>query len=650
MSNGNGNVSNQLPKYTVDNHSFLAEELLIPNTDKTDGSRTNMVCSHLSQLLVLNDSELPLVFTNFENQVGRYSSGIKYATETTKIVAIFEFNQYDKLILLRKGDTLDILHKRYSKNITENFGYVYHHNEKLKEPNAIIRKNELMYHNSMYDKEGNFKYGVNLKTVYLPYKGKTYEDPIVISESASKKLSHSVVDTYYIMLNQNDVLIKPLPRVGEYITNSILTVRRRINNSTVLSDFKEEFFDRTLPDDVVFYGDGMVTDIKVYCNNRKDLEYPYNSLLKETEQRQKEVYNDFLEFLERKNISKLKFSEEVKYWKREAVDYLSKVPFSYEKTQYDGNVVVVTVTRTEKCQLGSKLTNRYGGKGVVSLILPDHEMPQTEDGRYADVVSNTLGVIGRMNPSQNYEHELNYAASEILRTSTNVSEFKHKIMKFLYIASPKLAEYIDGLSGIEASMYLEEMYNKETIYIHQPPFFDNITLDKLEKIMVEFGIEKTKFKDIQSPLIFGKIYFVKLKHEPQKKFSVRSTGTTNLLDTPHKSNEKQKRGNAPFNTNPVRFGEQEFYNLQLLAKPEIQHEFIKHYASETSERQNLLEDLLTKDIDDIFEFTRNESSLTNSAQTVRSIFRSIGVDLYRSEERESNDVDNSDDINDVEEL
>ena len=38
------------------------------------------------------------------------------------------------------------------------------------------------------------------------------------------------------------------------------------------------------------------------------------------------------------------------------------------------------------------------------------------------------------------------------------------------------------------------------------------------------------------------------------KLSARSTGMTSLLDVPYRTNERYKRGNALYNTNPVKMG------------------------------------------------------------------------------------------------
>ena len=40
-----------------------------------------------------------------------------------------------------------------------------------------------------------------------------------------------------------------------------------------------------------------------------------------------------------------------------------------------------------------KITNRYGGKGVVSIVKPDYLMPRTYDGEVIDIEINIAGVV-----------------------------------------------------------------------------------------------------------------------------------------------------------------------------------------------------------------------------------------------------------------
>ncbi|MEK7765090.1 MAG: hypothetical protein AAB368_02525, partial [bacterium] len=52
---------------------------------------------------------------------------------------------------------------------------------------------------------------------------------------------------------------------------------------------------------------------------------------------------------------------------------------------------------------GDKLSNRHGGKGVVSRILPDEEMPHLADGTPVELVYSFLGLQTRMNFGQGRE-------------------------------------------------------------------------------------------------------------------------------------------------------------------------------------------------------------------------------------------------------
>jgi len=53
--------------------------------------------------------------------------------------------------------------------------------------------------------------------------------------------------------------------------------------------------------------------------------------------------------------------------------------------------------------IGDKLTNRHQGKGVVSQILPDDQMPCLPDGTPVEVLLNPMGVLRRLNIGQLWE-------------------------------------------------------------------------------------------------------------------------------------------------------------------------------------------------------------------------------------------------------
>ena len=59
------------------------------------------------------------------------------------------------------------------------------------------------------------------------------------------------------------------------------------------------------------------------------------------------------------------------------------------------------------------MSGRHGNKGVVSIIVPEEDMPYMQDGTPVDIVLNPLGVPGRMNVGQILEVWLGWAASRL---------------------------------------------------------------------------------------------------------------------------------------------------------------------------------------------------------------------------------------------
>ena len=68
---------------------------------------------------------------------------------------------------------------------------------------------------------------------------------------------------------------------------------------------------------------------------------------------------------------------------------------------FHGPTQIAILVRThEQMNVGDKLAGRYGNKGVVAKIVPDHEMVQDEKGRPIDLILTSAGVVSRINPAQ----------------------------------------------------------------------------------------------------------------------------------------------------------------------------------------------------------------------------------------------------------
>ena len=76
-------------------------------------------------------------------------------------------------------------------------------------------------------------------------------------------------------------------------------------------------------------------------------------------------------------------------------------------------MVKVYVAIKRKLQVGDKFAGRHGNKGVVSKVLPQEDMPFTEDGTPLDIVLNPQGIPSRMNIGQVLEVHLGLAAKAL---------------------------------------------------------------------------------------------------------------------------------------------------------------------------------------------------------------------------------------------
>lgn len=209
------------------------------------------------------------------------------------------------------------------------------------------------------------------------------------------------------------------------------------------------------------------------------------------------------------------------------------------------------------------------GKGCVSAILPDEEMPEIEEGPFkgtrADIIVNSLGVVNRKNPSQLYELEINFISDNISAkckkylTSNQEEKASKLLLKYLKIVNETQYNYI--------KKYYESVKNNKVkvtrfwniiepgnLRIHQPPFFGNLSFQGLIDLYTTFTwIKPYKFKNIENRILMGDVYYMLLRHHPKTKFSARSTSYLNIKNTPSKS-ISYKKNQQLYSKTPIRLG------------------------------------------------------------------------------------------------
>ncbi|MGF3115247.1 DNA-directed RNA polymerase subunit beta [Facklamia sp. P12937] len=177
-------------------------------------------------------------------------------------------------------------------------------------------------------------------------------------------------------------------------------------------------------------------------------------------------------------------------------------------------LVRVYIVQKRKIQVGDKMAGRHGNKGVVSLIMPEEDMPFMPDGTPVDIMLNPLGVPSRMNIGQVFELHLGMAGRQL---------------------------------GINFAT----------------PVFDGANEEEVWETVREAGLEpdaKTTLYDGRTGEPFdrkvsvGVMYMLKLAHMVDDKLHARSTGPYSLVT------QQPLGGKAQFGGQ--RFGEMEVWALE----------------------------------------------------------------------------------------
>jgi DNA-directed RNA polymerase beta subunit len=235
----------------------------------------------------------------------------------------------------------------------------------LVQPGDVIKPGQLLATSNFTDANGTAALGANLRVGYLPFRGKTYEDAIVISESAAKRLTSE-----HMYQHESDE--------GD---------DTKTDKKTFMSLFPTDYDKKMLAN---FDGNGSIKKGTVV--NFGD---PLILQVKKKEQTYGRVHRGRAG----------SFSNATVTWDHHSPGVVTDVA----QTKKGLSVVVKSAAGME---VGDKMTGRFGDKGVVSEIVPDDQMPQDSAGRALEVLVSPLGLINRVNPAQIVEAALGKIAEK----------------------------------------------------------------------------------------------------------------------------------------------------------------------------------------------------------------------------------------------
>ncbi len=210
-------------------------------------------------------------------------------------------------------------------------------------------------------------------------------------------------------------------------------------------------------------------------------------------------------------------------------------------------LVKVYISMKRKLSVGDKMAGRHGNKGVVSVIVPEEDMPCMADGTPVDLILNPLGVPSRMNVGQILESHLGWAAEHL----------------GLYIASP---------------------------------VFDGAREDDIKQLLAEAGLPQTgntilydgkTGEPFNQKVTVGYIYMMKLHHLVDDKIHARSTGPYSLVT------QQPLGGKAQFGGQ--RLGEMEVWALEAYGAAYTLQEMLTVKSDDVAGRTRMYEAIVKGD-------------------------------------------------------
>ncbi len=462
----------------------------IPFLDHDDATRALMGANMQRQALPLLKTEAPFVGTGVEYMAARDSG----ATVVAKADGVVEYADGKKIIVKTKGgkDVYTLM------NFEGSNGATCYHQRPIVKIGDKVKRNMIIADGPSTDK-GELALGKNLVVAFMTYNGYNYEDAVILNERLVKEDVYTSVHIESYSIQCRDTKLGP-----EEITRDIPNVSEEARKN--------------------LDADGIV---------RIGTEVHENDILVG-----KVTPKGMVELTSEEKLLHAIFGEKT----REVRDTSLRVPHGGDGIVHDIKVytkkdndelasgvskeIRVYIVQKRKIQVGDKMAGRHGNKGVVSLVLPQEDMPFLPDGRPVDIMLNPLGVPSRMNLGQVLELHLGMAAKKL----------------GVYCATP---------------------------------VFDGAKMSDIEEMMKEAKMEpdgKTVLYDgrtgepFDNRVSVGVMYMIKLDHMVDDKLHARSTGPYSLVT------QQPLGGKAQFGGQ--RFGEMEVWALEAYGAANILQEIL----------------------------------------------------------------------------
>ena len=481
---------------------------LIPFLEHDDATRALMGANMQRQALPLLTTEAPFVGTGVEYVAARDSG----AVVVSKAEGVVEYVDAKKIVVKNaKGtDTYELsTFERSNQGETANHRPIVRKGDK-------IRRGQIIADGPSTDK-GELALGKNMTIAFMTFNGYNFEDAVIMNERLVKEDVYTSLHIEDYETQCRDTKLGP-EEITRDIPNVSEDARKNLDENGIIKIGTE-----------VKEGDILVG--KVTPKGMADLTSEEKLLHAIFGEKTREVRNSSLCVPHGGEG----IVHDVKVYTKDDNDEL---PSGVSK------VVRVYIIQKRKIQIGDKMSGRHGNKGVISLILPQEDMPYLPDGTPIDIMLNPQGVPSRMNIGQVLELHMGMACKKL----------------GVHVATPVL----DGASVEDVQAMMKEA-----------------GMDEDGKTVLYDGRTGEPF---DHRISVGVMYFVKLHHMVDDKLHARSTGPYSLVT------QQPLGGKAQFGGQ--RFGEMEIWALEAYGASHVLQEILTYKSDDVVGRVKVYESIV----------------------------------------------------------
>ena len=508
----------------------------IPFLDHDDGKRALMGANMQRQAIPLIKAEAPLVGTGVEAIAARDSGAVVIC----KADGIVDYVDANKIIVktVKGMDTYYL--NGYERS---NAGTCYHQVPIVKLGDKV-KKDEVIGDGPSTEK-GEMALGRNVTVAFMNFNGYNYEDAVVLNERLVKDDVFTSIHIEDYEIECRDTKLGPeeftrdIPNVSE-------EARKNLDENGIVRIGTE------VKDDDILVGKVTPKGMAELTSEEKLLHAIFGEKTREVRDTSLRVPHGGDGIV-----------HDVKIFTKEDSDEL---PAGVSK------IIRVYIAQKRKISVGDKMAGRHGNKGVVSLVLPEEDMPYLPDGTPVDILLNPLGVPSRMNIGQILEMHLGMAAKEL----------------GVYMATP----VFDGATREEVIDALKEAGLREDGKFQ---LYDGRTGEPFD-----------------NPVSVGIMYMIKLNHMVDDKLHARSTGPYSLVT------QQPLGGKAQFGGQ--RFGEMEVWALYAYGASHVLQEMMTIKSDDVVGRVKVYESLVKGT-------PLPKSGVPESFRVLIKEFQALGLDI-----------------------